>query len=78
MIKRLALVLAAGGLMTGPANATPRDVPHYVFPTAEECIAALNTFWRGNHAFYCTSGPDGWYIAYDPAYEAARKGPKNK
>ena len=78
MKKILALLLAAGSLTAGPANATPRDVPNRVYATAEECTAALNAFWRGNHAFYCEWGPDGWYIAYDPAYEDARKGPKNK
>ena len=77
-MKRLALALAAGGLLAGPAQATPKDAPHYVFPMIEQCMTALESFWRGNHAFYCEFGPDGWYIAYDPAYEAARKGPKNK
>ena len=76
MKRRLALVLAAGGLMASPANATPRDVPHYVFATFEQCTAVLAIFWRGNHAFYCQSGPDGWYLAYDQAYENAKKGPK--
>jgi hypothetical protein len=76
--RKLALALAAGGLMAGPANATPQRVPHYVFATAEECMTALNMLWRGNHAFFCQWGPDGWYVAYDQAYEAARKGPKNR
>jgi hypothetical protein len=76
--RKLALTLAAAGLMASTANATPKDVAQYVFPTAEECMAALNTFWRGNHAFYCQAGPGGWQIAYDEGYEAAKKGPKNK
>jgi hypothetical protein len=77
-MKRLALVLAVGGLLSGPANATPRDVPNYVFATVDECMTALESLWRGNHAFYCDWSPAGWYVAYDQAYEAARKGPKNK
>ena len=75
---KLALMLAAGGMAAGPANATPREVPQLVFPTIEACMAALDTFWRGNHAFYCDFGPNGWYIAYDQSYEAAKKGPKRR
>ncbi len=78
MSRKLAWVLVASGLIAGPANATPRAAPHYVFPEFEQCLTALNAFWRGNHAFYCEFGPNGWYIAYDPAYENAKKGPKNK
>ena len=78
MTRKLALFCAAGVLAAGSAHATPKDVPRYVFPTSEECTAALYSFWRGNHAFYCEWSPDGWYIAYDPAYESAKKGPKNR
>ena len=75
---KLVLILAAGGLAAGPAHASPRDVPQYFFATIDQCMAALNTLWRGNHAFYCDFGPNGWYLAYDQAYEAAKKGPKTR
>lgn len=78
MKRSLALLMAAGGLMAGPANATPKEIPHYVFATMEECEAALYSVWRGNHAFWCTSGADGFVVAYDEAYENSKKGPKNK
>ena len=78
MTRKLAWALAAGGMIAGTAHATPQRVSNYVFATAEECMAALNVFWRGNHAFYCEAGPDGWHIAYDQAYEAAKKGPKRR
>ena len=78
MTKELALVLAAAVFAAAPANATPQRVPHYVFLTIGECMDALNTLWRGNHALYCEFGPNGWYVAYDPGYEAAKKGPKRR
>ena len=70
------LALAAGGVGAGPANATPRELPNIVIATVAECEAALDTFWRGNHAFYCERSAAGWYIAYDSGYESTRKGPK--
>jgi hypothetical protein len=77
-MKTTALVLAAVGLLTSPAHATPRSVPQMSFETSEQCVAALESFWRGNHAFYCEWSADGWYIAYDQGYEAAKKGPKKR
>ena len=76
MKRWLILVLAAVGLVAGPANATPREVPNILFTTVADCEAALDTFWRGNHAFYCELSAAGWYIVYDSGYESARKGPK--
>jgi hypothetical protein len=76
VFKKLFLVLAATGLMAGPANATPKEVKFYVYDSLEICLAIVADVYRGNHALYCEYGPQGWYIAYDQSYEENRKGPK--
>jgi len=69
------LLAAASGLAAGPADAGPSNNQHFLFATQAQCEQALWNLYRGNHAYYCESTPDGWYITEDFTYKDWRKTP---